>query len=139
MQDRIQAGRLSFIPVSIFILLINKPCEKYMCKMQAYFLAAILLGVMYAISGCSEQVEMTGTYQQVSGDVPGSSSVIELEDTKNGVWQTEIDEVSFRWSVRDNEIWMHTKTGGVIIGRITDQGFVIELPEVGSFVFHRIR
>ncbi len=93
---------------------------------------------MFIMAGCSEQPEMAGTYQQVSGDVPGSSSVIELEHTKNGVWQTDIDEVSFRWSVRDDEIWLHTKTGGLIIGQITDLGFIIELPEAGSFVFHRI-
>lgn len=89
------------------------------------------------MAACSEQPEMTGTYLQVSGAASVSLSIITLEETREGIWETDLDEISFRWSVRDSEIWLHTKTGGVITGKITDQGFIMELPETGSLVFRR--
>ncbi len=100
----------------------------------AIFMGLAGIGI---VAGCAEHPDMVGVYQEVSGAAPGSSSILKLEENKEGIWETNIDEISFRWSVKGQELWLHTKTGGVIIGRIIDQGFIIELPETGSFVFHR--
>jgi len=97
----------------------------------------VFIMAIFIFAGCAEQPDMAGTYQQVSIAAPRSHSIIELKDNNEGVWETDIDAISFRWSIRDDEVWLHTKTGGLIIARITDQGFIIELPEAGSFEFHR--
>lgn len=99
---------------------------------------AIVIGMMFIASGCTEHHNMIGVYQKVSGETSGSSSIIKLEQNKEGVWEKGIDEISFRWSIRGNEIWLHSKTGGVIIGRLIEEGFIIELPEADSFVFHKM-
>jgi hypothetical protein len=110
----------------------NKTLDKKIPFCLMFFMA-----IMFISAGCAEQPDMAGTYKEVSIAAPRSHSIIELKDNNEGIWETDIDEISFRWSVRDNDVWLHTKTGGLIIARITDQGFIIELPEAGSLVFHR--
>lgn len=97
----------------------------------------LIVCLVFMLASCSGQPDMAGKYQDVSHDASHSPSVIELRDNKEGTWETEIDLINFRWSVRDDEIWLHTKTGGVIIGQITDEGFKIELPDVGTYVFEK--
>ncbi len=99
---------------------------------------AIVIGMMFIVSGCTEQPDMVGVYQKVSGETSGTSSIIKLEQNKEGIWEKGIDEIPFNWSIRGNEIRLHSKTGGVIIGRLIEDGFIIELPETESFVFHKM-
>ena len=46
---------------------------------------------------------------------------LELKETGVGVWRVGDDEVAFSWYVKDNELRLDTKSGGVIVGSI-DQG-----------------
>ncbi|MCA1743859.1 MAG: hypothetical protein ABR542_03235 [Desulfonatronovibrio sp.] len=80
---------------------------------------------------------MTGKYQGSEEDLPGAYSYIELKDNGEGTWETDIDLVHFRWKIRGNEIWLHTQTGGVIQGKLTGDGFEVELPNVGTYSFVR--
>lgn len=98
------------------------------------FTAGISLSLL---SGCADQSGMAGKYRGTEENTPGVYSQIELKDNGEGTWETDIDLVRFRWKVRGNELWLHTKTGGVIQGEITPQGFDIELPNVGTFVFSK--
>ena len=50
---------------------------------------------------------------------------IELKENGLGFWRMLDEEASFRWDVKDSEIRLHTKLGGVIIGTI--YGDIIEL------------
>ncbi|EFI33714.1 conserved hypothetical protein [Desulfonatronospira thiodismutans ASO3-1] len=107
-----------------------------MAKTCIFVLAVILMGGVL-IMGCSEAPEVPGVYQEVSENGPDAGSTIELQEDRKGTWETPRDSVSFRWSVREGEIWLHTETGGVIIGELSDSGFVIELPEAGTYVFEK--
>ncbi len=106
---------------------------KYAAHLTLILLAAALLGT----AACSREPEMAGTYQDVSETTPGKASTIELQDNQEGTWETEVDAVDFRWSIRNGEIWLHTDTSGVIVGKLTDKGFIIELPDVGTYVFEK--
>lgn len=107
-----------------------------MVKTYIFVLAVVLMSGAL-LMGCSDDPKVPGVYQEVSESGPGADSTIELQEDSKGTWETPGDSVSFRWSVREGEIWLHTETGGVIIGELTDRGFVIELPEAGTFVFEK--
>lgn len=47
------------------------------------------------------------------------------------------EKVSFRWSVRDNEIRLHTKEGGIIMGKIQGDTLEITLPGAKSMSFKK--
>lgn len=95
----------------------------------------LLMLAVCAGSGCNREPGLTGRYTAVQESANETRSVIELKKDGKGTWETEIDLVNFRWKIRGKEIWLHTKTGGVIIGRLTSSGFVVEIPGVGQYTF----
>ncbi len=56
-----------------------------------------------------------------------------------GSWSIEEDNASFKWEIRENEIWLHTKSGGLIVGRIVGEAIVINLPGVGEYYFKKVK
>jgi hypothetical protein len=91
------------------------------------FLCFILLSLF----SCGPQDIYKGVYR-VEGEHPAKHSMaqIELKEKGMGVWRVHNDEASFRWDVKDSEIWLSTKLGGIIIGKI--QGGFIEITLPGS-------
>lgn len=79
--------------------------------------------------GCGSPKRYMGTYVSVSaGEPPRMETTLELKDNDSGVWTTNEKEVQFRWSVKGNEIRLHTKEGGVITGKIADHTITVTLP-----------
>ncbi|WP_045212862.1 hypothetical protein [Desulfonatronovibrio magnus] len=97
----------------------------------------LIILILSLLAACSDQTGMAGKYKGSEENIPGVYSQIELKDNGEGIWETEIDLVRFRWKVRGDELWLHTKTGGVITGTITADGFIIELPNVGVYIFSK--
>ena len=65
--------------------------------------------------------------------------VLILGEDGKGAWRTEMDEVAFRWSVRDGRLMLHAKGGGVIAAELPDDGRLeMDLPGVGALRFTRI-
>ena len=65
---------------------------------------------------------------------------IELQEDGIGIWRALDDEVSFRWDVKNNQIRLHTKSGGVILGEIQgDHTFEIELPGHRVLNFKKVK
>ena len=56
-----------------------------------------------------------------------------------GSWSIEEDNVSFKWEIRENEIWLHTKSGGVIVGKIVGETIEINLPAAGEYYFKKVK
>jgi hypothetical protein len=74
------------------------------------------------------------------GELSGySETCIELKKNGVGVWRVLDDEASFRWDAKDNEIRLHTKTGGVIIGKIQGDTLEIALPGRSVRYFKRVK
>ncbi len=55
------------------------------------------------------------------------------------VWRAIDDEASFTWDVRDSELRLHTRAGGVVIGKIQNDTLQISLPTQGIKYFKRTR
>ena len=44
------------------------------------------------------------------------------------IWRIPDNEVSFRWDIKGKEIWLSTKSGGIIIGKIQGDTIEVKLP-----------
>jgi hypothetical protein len=89
----------------------------------------IPLSLMFTLSCNQERQLYTGIYLLREADKPQiSETYIQLKENGIGIWNTPDDEVSFRWDVKDNEIRLHTKLGGVLIGKIHDDTLEIVFP-----------
>jgi hypothetical protein len=99
------------------------------------FLACLFL--IFTLS-CGSKEEYAGTYFVQKAVSPKHYvAVIELKEDGQGVWRVFEEEVSFRWSVRGNEIRVHTKEGGIIIGKIQGDVIEITLPGAKSMSFKK--
>jgi hypothetical protein len=88
----------------------------------------IALVFLFTLS-CTSREHYAGTYSSGAPGPPKQPEVvIELKEDGQGLWRTLDQEVSFRWSVRENEIRLHTRDGGIIIGKITGSSLEITLP-----------
>lgn len=101
---------------------------------MAPLLALVLL---LAVAGCAQAPDWPGTYHAKTGET--QVELILGEDGK-GVWSTEDDDVPLTWEVKKGEVWMHTKSGGVLPGRVGGDGvLLVELPGVGKMTFRKVR
>ena len=81
------------------------------------------------IFSCIQEDIYEGVYKAKGGKTEKyCNSQIELREKGQAVWRVPDDEVTFRWNIKDNEIWLSTKSGGIIIGRIQDNTIQIKLP-----------
>ena len=96
----------------------------------------LTLVLVLTLAACSPQDadSIAGTYA-ARGD---TSIALTLNDNGKGTWSTDMDEISFKWSVREGGIlWVHTREGGVIQGVARDGQVTLTLPGVGELVFER--
>ncbi|WP_052812913.1 hypothetical protein [Desulfonatronum thioautotrophicum] len=104
-----------------------------MFRVLAHILV-IFLAVM--IGACSDPAHLVGTYESL----PQAKQhvVLELQPNGQGTWETDFDVVSFRWKQRGLELWLHTRTGGVITGDIVEgTRLKMDIPGVGVIVLER--
>jgi hypothetical protein len=85
---------------------------------------------------CDQKEGYIGIYSAQGEDV-SKTSEIELKENGQGVWRVLDDETSFRWSISKNEIRLHTKSGGVIVGKIKGNTIEIVLPGRSAMYFKK--
>jgi hypothetical protein len=89
-------------------------------------LACLFLLLIFA---CVQEDIYEGVYKAKGGKTEKyCNSQIELMEKGQAVWRVPDDEVTFRWDIKDNEIWLSTKSGGIIIGTIQDHTIRVKLP-----------
>lgn len=96
----------------------------------AVFLAACLCA-------CTDQQRYEGRYvNETALDTP---IVLTLKAGGEGAWDTGLDTAAFRWKIRGKEIWLHTRTGGVVLGSVLGpEDLAIDIPGVGLIHFQRM-
>jgi len=81
------------------------------------------------ISSCFQEDIYEGVYKAEGGKSQKyCNSQIELMEKGVAVWRVPDDEVPFRWDIKDEEIWLSTKSGGIIIGKIQENTIHVKLP-----------
>jgi hypothetical protein len=105
-------------------------------------LSLILLLILLVSAGVSCRQtgrDLTGKYRAVP--IPGDGKALELElkSDGKGSWKMGHEDFSFTWEDRGDEVWLHTRAGGVVAGRIgEDRSIHVSLPAVGSFRFEKL-
>jgi hypothetical protein len=87
---------------------------------------------------CSPDRELAGRY--CASDPRGGQKdlVLELKEDGKGSWKMDHEDFVFTWEDRGAEVWLHSKSGGVIAGKVRDDRSIhIALPGVGSLRFER--
>jgi hypothetical protein len=97
-----------------------------------------LLCIVLTVSSCQRSQDFSGKYQAL--DASGSpSSVLHLKPDGKGSWNVGQENVSFSWESRGEELLLHMKTGGVIVGKIDARdSILITLPGGEPFHFKRV-
>lgn len=96
--------------------------------------------ILSAIAACDQGTSHIGTYIAEIKDIPHHhETTLELKETGVGVWRMGDDEVAFSWYLKDNELRLDTKTGGVIVGSL-DHGVIhITLPGPREIFFKKVK
>jgi hypothetical protein len=90
----------------------------------------LCLLIMFTFS-CGSEERYVGSYKAEADSSPQFPHIfIELKEDGQGTQRVGGDETSFGWKVKGDEIRFHTKSGGVIIGKI--EGNVIKVILPGS-------
>ena len=98
------------------------------------------LVLVFAFSCGNQKESYIGKYV-VHGEEPSKDpeTYIELKEKGMGAWRIADDEVSFRWDLKDGEIWLKTKAGGIIIAKIKDDTLEITLPGAKMMSFKKTK
>jgi len=64
---------------------------------------------------------------------------LELKEAAVGVWRLGDDEVAFSWYVKDNELRLNTKSGGVIVGSLENGVIRVTLPGFEELLFRKVK
>lgn len=100
------------------------------------FTVFILLALMVS---CDSRQTYIGTYQSVnSHGGPCEPTVIDLREHGEGAWKCEHEEVAFTWYIKDGEIRIHTREGGIMSGPLNENGFSLMMPLETELHFEKI-
>lgn len=87
---------------------------------------------------CDRHEAMVGKYHAIGqGPHGGISATLELQANGKGLWSIATDNAPFRWDLRQNTIWLHTRSGGVIQGTVDDGIIRVAIPGTGMMTFTR--
>ena len=93
-----------------------------------------------AAAGCGPGTQHVGTYIAEMKDSPHlKETILELKETGTGVWKAGDDEVPFSWLVKGNELRLHTRTGGVIVGSLDNRIIHLTLPGSKELFFKKVK
>jgi len=106
---------------------------------SSLFMKVLIFSLLLTLS-CEKESRLAGKYATVN-DMTQRTAVVNLELMANGqgAWSIEEDNVSFKWETRGEEIWLHTKSGGVIVGTINGDTLTVNLPVVGVHRFNKVK
>jgi len=110
-----------------------------MRRHRCYIILVLAAALMFAMS-CDDRGGLSGKYvAHDEKDQISPTVTIELKANGGGVWATEEDNILFRWEIKGKEIWLLTKSGGVIVGKIVNDTIDVSLPGVAPYHFKRVR
>lgn len=95
--------------------------------------ACLLVAVVIA---CGAPEKHQGAYFS-EGDQRVPAMSIELQEGGKGVWKKGNEKFSFNWGMKGEELRLHLKDGGVLVGHVRNGGLEISLPGAGQIVFSK--
>lgn len=102
-----------------------------------YVFAAILL--VFIGFGCSSTENYIGQYRAIdnTGETQ-KENLIDLKENGEGIWACCDGEVSITWYVKGKELRINTREGGIMVGKLKKDSFVITLPGKKVLTFIKV-
>lgn len=96
--------------------------------------------VMLVTVACSKENKFLGTYTPILSSPPEYAGLfVELKKGGEGIRRVQSGEVvAFHWVVKDDEVRIHTKSGGTIVARMKGDLIEIRFPGPQVVYFKRI-
>ncbi len=98
---------------------------------------ALIACLLLTVVSCDRGRDISGKYKADS-PANGAQSQLVLKVDGKGTWKVDREETQFTWEQRGDEVLLHSKTGGVITGKLTPNDSIeISLPGMDSLHFTR--
>lgn len=100
---------------------------------RAHWLLALLLVGLLSWA-CESKHAWEGRYVGQMDQGSGVSVTLVLQAGGKGQWTAEQENTPLRWEERSGGLWLHLKSGGVLVARPVpaEEALTLELPGVGS-------
>jgi hypothetical protein len=97
--------------------------------------------VCLTIWSCDTGPGWTGKYVAVQSSDGTAAVTLILEAGGKGQWIIDQEITLLQWEERSSALWLHFKTGGVVIARpnSTDQALTVEIPGADSFLLRKVQ
>ncbi|MBN1930971.1 MAG: hypothetical protein JW786_05095 [Desulfobacterales bacterium] len=103
------------------------------------FLLSSIITFLIIVS-CQPGRNIAGKYQEENPLDQDVLVVLSLTSDGKGSWSVDDETVSFKWKVHDDEIWLHTPSGGVIVGKLLQtDSIIVTLPGIKKIFLKKIR
>jgi hypothetical protein len=112
---------------------------------QDYRRMISLCVLLIFLVSCESGDKYVGVYQaQAMSSGEQGITILELKANGDGLWRVSSREVTgafvevpFRWHIRRGNLRVHTKAGGVIVGKIDRDAIQITLPGSRALTFRK--
>jgi hypothetical protein len=99
----------------------------------------MLIGLLSA--ACESRSVWEGRYVGQTGPGPGGAVTLILQAGGKGQWSADQESTPLRWEERSGALWLHLKSGGVMVAQLipVEKALSLELPGVGALVLRRVQ
>jgi hypothetical protein len=106
---------------------------------QAHRLLAPLLLIGLLIWACESKSAWEGRYVGPPGQVPAGTVALTLHAGSKGQWTADQESTPLRWEERSGAIWLHLKTGAVLVAQPNpaEKSIVLDLPGIGTLTLRK--
>lgn len=103
-----------------------------------------LIGIMLVcltIGSCDTGVGWAGKYAALQTSDTEAAVTLILKAGGKGEWIIDQESTPLQWEERGGDVWLHFKTGGVIIARSysTDQTLSVKIPGLDSVLLRKVQ
>jgi hypothetical protein len=105
----------------------------------SFFLTLIPAFLLLASLSCHRDQRFVGEYRAAPLGA-GAPLTLLLNADGKGSWTIAGEDVPFSWESKGDELVLHSKSGGVLAGKFTENSSIdITLPGVGRLQFEKVR
>jgi hypothetical protein len=102
----------------------------------------LLAGLLFSglLSGaCESKSGWEGRYVGPAGPDAAGAVTLTLQAGGKGQWMADQESTPLRWEERSGDLWLHLKTGGVMVARPIPGGkeLSLELPGMGALLLSK--
>lgn len=99
--------------------------------------ALLLIGLL--VWACDSRSAWEGRYVGQTGQDPAGTVTLLLQAGGKGQWVAEQESTPLRWEERNGALWLHLKSGGVMVAQTmaAEKALGLEIPGIGPLTLRK--